>query len=266
MLRIKERTRRKAALSDRKSAVSQARMKTITTLAADDRVPKKRRKANGEDMFGADDADWAVYRKINAAAVSSDEEEDFARLDVVEKKLLTHDPTFSAEHTFSSINSKRSALISAFKQPYAEHDIEGTSRVHFNIERWRACETWFSPGMAGVDAAGLGEIIQNVLARFNEEERGRLVKNVFVTGAPAQLPGLKNRLYNAMRPILSPEMPIEIHLAQRPAIDAWRGMAHFSRTEEFRKVGVSKAEYEEWGGERIRRWWGGNWNSSFIPD
>ncbi len=139
--------------------------------------------------------------------------------------------------------------------------------------------------MAGVDSAGLGEIIQNVLARCNEEERGRLVKvgvlvlhyvvlwlclcspqNVFVTGAPAQLPGLKTRLYNAMRPILSPEMPIEIHLAQRPAIDAWRGMAHFSRTEEFRKVGVSKAEYEEWGGERIRRWWGGNWNSSFIPD
>ena len=81
MNKIKERTRRKAALSDRKSAAAQARMKSIANLAADERVPKKRRKVNGgeiqplsfdaevecvvlEDMFGADDADWAIYRKI----------------------------------------------------------------------------------------------------------------------------------------------------------------------------------------------------------
>ena len=47
MTRIKERSRRKAALNDRKSAASQARMKNIANLAADDRVPKKRRKAGG---------------------------------------------------------------------------------------------------------------------------------------------------------------------------------------------------------------------------
>lgn len=82
MSKIKERERRKAALSDRKSAAAQARMKNIASLAADDRVPKKKRKAGAggshfavglsttadlfcaEDMFGADDEDWAIYRKI----------------------------------------------------------------------------------------------------------------------------------------------------------------------------------------------------------
>lgn len=47
MLRIKERNRRKAALQDRKSAATQARMKSIANLAADDRVSKKRRKGTG---------------------------------------------------------------------------------------------------------------------------------------------------------------------------------------------------------------------------
>ena len=47
MERIKERNRRKAALGDRKSAASQARMKNIASLAADDRVGKKRRKGGG---------------------------------------------------------------------------------------------------------------------------------------------------------------------------------------------------------------------------
>jgi actin-related protein 5 len=47
MDRIKERNRRKAALGDRKSAASQARMKSIASLAADERVGKKRRKGGG---------------------------------------------------------------------------------------------------------------------------------------------------------------------------------------------------------------------------
>lgn len=47
MSRIKDRARRKAALSDRKSAAAQARMKSIANLAADDRISKKKRKGGG---------------------------------------------------------------------------------------------------------------------------------------------------------------------------------------------------------------------------
>ena len=47
MTKIKERGRRRAALSDRKSAAAQARMKSIANLAADERVPKRKRKTGG---------------------------------------------------------------------------------------------------------------------------------------------------------------------------------------------------------------------------
>jgi hypothetical protein len=43
------------------------------------------------------------------------------------------------------------------------------------------CETYFSPGMAGVDSAGLGEVLQGILARFSEAEKARLVKVCFVS-------------------------------------------------------------------------------------
>ena len=59
-------------------------------------------------------------------------------------------------------------------------------------------------------------------------------------------------------------MPLKIVCAADPSLDAWKGMADFAKTEEFKHVSVTKAEYEEWGGERIKRWWGGNWNSSFV--
>ncbi|KAH8981543.1 chromatin remodeling complex subunit [Lactarius akahatsu] len=262
MERIKERNRRKAALGDRKSAAAQARMKNIASLAADERVSKKRRKGGGEDMFGADDEDWAIYRKINTAAVSSDEEDDITQLQVVEHKLLTHDPTFGIDQTHAALSSQRSAFMSAFRPQYVDGDVEGRARIHLSIERWRVCETWFAPSMAGVDSAGLGEVLQTVLASFPLTDRGRLVQNVFLTGSPAQMPGLADRLHATLRPILPPEMPLRIVRAADPSMDAWRGMAAFAQTDELKRVAMSKADYEEWGGERVRRWWGGNWNAS----
>ncbi|GAW08057.1 chromatin remodeling complex subunit [Lentinula edodes] len=299
MTRIKNRAKRRAAMSDRKSAAKQERMKNIANLAAADEkmlggsgTSKKGGKGTGKgvgkgtgkgrkgnaDMFGADDADWAIYRKIVRATcpfippqtvktrqltISSDEEEDLAQLQQIEQKLLTHDPTFTNQHTHASIVSQRSALLNAFRPVYEEGDGAGNTRIHLTTERWRVCEAWFSPSIAGVDSAGLGEVIQNILSRFGEEEKRRLVKNIFLSGSPSQIPDIAPRLYSTLRPLFPVEMPIEIRSANDPALDAWRGMAKFAKTEEFATVGMSKAEYEEMGGERLKRWWGSNWNGGF---
>ncbi|KAL1741955.1 hypothetical protein HDZ31DRAFT_44313 [Schizophyllum fasciatum] len=264
MQRINQREKHKEALADRRSAAAQARMKSIATLAADERVAKRGRKVGGDDTFGANDADWDEYRRIDTNAPTEDQEEDVKRLMAIEEKLLVHDPTFTEEHTHAAIQQQRSPLLCAFKPAYSEWDVGGANRIHLNSERYRACETWFSPFMAGLDSAGLGEIIQNILARFTYEEKGRLVKNICITGTPSQFPGLVERLQTTLRPIMPPEMPIEIMRAADPALGAWKGMAAFARTEEFKTVGVTRQEYEEHGGERIRRWWGGNWNGATL--
>lgn len=78
-------------------------------------------------MFGADDADWNIYLKINTTAPSSDEEDDMTQLQTIEQKLLTFDPTFNAQQTHASIATQRSALMSAFRPTYTDGDIEGYS-------------------------------------------------------------------------------------------------------------------------------------------
>jgi hypothetical protein len=62
MTRIKDRARRKAALSDRKSAAAQARMKSIANLAADDRMPKKKRKGGGGKVISLNTAFFCNMR------------------------------------------------------------------------------------------------------------------------------------------------------------------------------------------------------------
>ncbi|KAF8525246.1 chromatin remodeling complex subunit [Hysterangium stoloniferum] len=262
MEKLRERKRRKAALSDRKSATAQARMKTIASLASDTPTGKKRRKGNGEDNFGANDDDWSVYRKLNTGAASSDEEDDLAQLHTLEAKLLEHDPLFTEADTYSVLSTQRSALVEAYRPRYDEGNVAGQCRVHLSVERWRVCEPWFTPGMAGVDTAGLGEVIANILASFSDQEKVRLVGNVFLTGTPAQVPGLGERLHATLRPIIDPDAQVRITQASDVGLDAWRGMRAFANAdkESLIKFSVSKREYEEWGGERIKRWWGGNWN------
>ena len=63
--RVKQRKDNKALLGDRKSLAAQNRMKTITNMASEAALSKKKRKAGeGEDTFGAQDDDWLVYRAI----------------------------------------------------------------------------------------------------------------------------------------------------------------------------------------------------------
>ena len=117
-----------------------------------------------------------AYTLQDVSAPAEDQEEDLKRLMAIEEKLLFHDPTFTEEHTHAAIQQQRSPLLCAFKPGYSEWDVGGANRIHLNTERYRACETWFSPFMAGLDSAGLGEVIQNILARFTYEEKGRLVR------------------------------------------------------------------------------------------
>ena len=85
-----------------------------------------------------------------------------------------------------------------------------------------------------------------------------------MTGSPSQLPGLTERLHNTMRPILPPEMPLNIVRADNPALDAWRGMAECSLDDRVWKYALTYEDYREMGPDRIRRWWGGNWNNSTV--
>lgn len=205
----------------------------------------------------------------NIAVESSDEEDDIQQLALIESKLLQHDPTFTSAHTYAALKQQKSALLNAFRPSYDHadpdpnpntttrtRDIEGAHRLHLNVERWRVPEVWFQPGIAGIDAAGLGEVIGSLL---HHTRCGK----IFITGGPAQTRGMRERIEACVRPLLDPEMPVSVLAGKHLELDAWRGMDQFARTEEFSKVVVTKAEYEEWGGERIRRWWGGNWNNAF---
>jgi actin-related protein 5 len=178
--KIKTKKRLASELADRRSHASQLRMRSIASLASDTPSSKRRRKGGEEDTFGADDADWMVYREINREEESEDEEEDMASLNHYESLLLQHDPEFLPEHAFEAEQDPTNTLLHLLKHGmypnFDAQDVGQSHQLHVNVERVRVPEVLFQPNIIGLDQAGLAENINDIVRVYDASRRQNIVK------------------------------------------------------------------------------------------
>lgn len=235
------------------------RMKSIANLASDNPTKKRRRGAD-EDTFGADDADWGVYRTIATGEGSDDEEEEDLNttLKTIEAQLLKHDPTFTEDSTRDAQMDWNNSLLHAFSHgPYA-FDPESqreAHQLHLNVERIRVPEVVFQPSIAGLDQAGLVEIAASILTERlgpSHPRQSDVLKDVFLTGGNTCFRGFEERLRGDLRAYLPIEAQLVVRRARDPVLDAWRGAAGWAAGGEVKKAWVTRAEWAEKGGDYIK--------------
>jgi actin-related protein 5 len=91
------------------------------------------------------------------------------------------------------------------------------------------------------------------ISRWEEEETER--QCIFVTGGSSLISNLLPRLKSELTPLLPFRAPMKIVSSVNggdPILEAWRGMAEWSRTAEAEAAAITKAEYEEKGMEWIK--------------
>jgi actin-related protein 5 len=260
--KIKERERLKADLGNRKSQASQMRMKHIANLASDNPLGRKRRRGgNDDDGFGADDADWMIYREIQAGRNDDDEddeEEDLsAQLKSIEAQLLKYDPDFTEQSTQEAQRDWTKSLVHAFLRgpwPFDAESAKESNQFHLNVERIRVPEVVFQPSIAGVDQAGIVEIAEDIVMQrlFGHEARDAILKDVFITGGYALFKGFEERLRDELRTVLPADVQLGLRRAKDPILDAWKGAAKWACTSDSRSAFVSREEWLEKGGDYIR--------------
>ncbi|TKA31961.1 hypothetical protein B0A50_01206 [Salinomyces thailandicus] len=259
--KMRDRDRLKADLGNRKSQASQMRMKTIANLASDNPFNRKRRRgqAADDDGFGADDADWAVYRDIGRGEDDDeDEEEDLdAQLKAVEGQLLQYDPDFTEEKTLEGQQDWTKSLVHSFLRgpyPFDAESARESNQFHLNVERIRVPEVIFQPGIAGVDQAGITEVAEDILNTrlATHAARSDVLKDVFLTGGYCLFQGFEERLRAELRAVLPADVVLGLRKAKDPSLDAWKGAARWAGTPGSRQAFVSKREWEEKGGEYIK--------------
>ena len=73
-----------------------------------------------------------------------------------------------------------------------------------------------------------------------------MVQNVFITGAAARIPGLKERVERDLLRSRPSGSKFNVRLATDPNLDAWKGAAKFANEADDKHY-ISRSEYEEKG-------------------
>lgn len=234
------------------------RMKNIANLASDN--PGKRRRRGGEeDTFGADDADWGIYRTIATGDQSDDDEEEdlHTTLRNVESQLLKYDAGFTEQHTYDAETDWTKSLRHLFLRgpyPWNPESQREAHQVHLNVERIRVPEVVFQPSIAGVDQAGVVEIASDILMQRIADTRQRddMLKDIFLTGGNTLFTGFEDRLRRELRAYLPFDAPMHVRRARDCCLDAWKGAAQWAGQKSSVSSFVSRDEYVEKGSDYIK--------------
>ncbi|KAG8530053.1 uncharacterized protein KY384_005535 [Bacidia gigantensis] len=258
--RIKDRDRLARDQGNRKSLASQMRMKTLASLASDQPGRKRRRGGGDDDDFGANDEDWGVYRTVAMGEPASDEEEEDdldGDMKKLESELLEHDPHFSEAQTMGAQKDWTKSLLHAFlrgPRPFDGESMREKYQLHLNVERIRVPEVVFQPSIAGVDQAGLVDIAAGVVESGIRDvgDRGKVLRDVFLTGGNTLFEGFEERLKRDLRALLPDDAVVGMRRAKDPLLDAWKGAAAWAKEPGFKAASVSRAEYDERGSEYMK--------------
>ena len=245
--RFERRAKRKVMGTERRSAASNERMRAILTTLSGAGDKKKSADGCADDGsdFGEDEDDWNVYRFISKddASDSSDDELE-AKLAEIDSRILDLDPSHVPavlHHPEPEGPSKRGAVMSSYVA--TERDFQ----LNLGTEVVQAPEVVFQPSIVGVDQCGLGELLAHLLRRFTSQQAAAMVQNVLVCGGTASLPGFLRRIESELRPLMTPDLALQVRLASDPINDAWRGAARMAAHASFGNVCVTYADWQEMG-------------------
>lgn len=229
------------------------RMKTLASLASD-QPGRKRRRGGDDDDFGANDDDWGVYRTVAIGEQSDDEEEEdlAAGLKAVEAQLLKHDPGFDESNTLEAQSDWSKSLVHAFlrgPRPFDSQSQQELHQLHLNVERIRVPEVIFQPSIAGLDQAGIVDIVADIFNHGLTKVPNQIdmLRDIFLTGGNTLFRGFEERFRKELRAVLPLEASIEVRRARDPLLDAWKGAAQWSKEPALNQFALTREDYHEKG-------------------
>jgi len=240
--KYQQRQKKKAMVNDRRSEASNERMKAIiSTLAGSEDAKKKNADGCADDGsdFGDDDDDWNVYRQISREAVSdSSEEEVDATLAELDAQILELDPLHIPVSQFHQENEPSTNVYIPTARDF---------QLALSTELIQVPEILFQPSIIGLEHCGMAELINNVLNRYNMDQRMRMAENVYICGGGSLFPGFKERIEYEIRCLLPAGANLNVVVAHDPILETWRGASKFAAHEKFESVCLTKQEWEEKG-------------------
>lgn len=128
------------------------------------------------------------------------------------------------------------------------HSIEiGTS------SRIKAPEILFRPDLIGSESEGIHEVLVNSIAKSDLELRKVFLENIVLSGGSTLFKGFGERLLSEVKKAVPRNSHIKIFSSPKRLYSTWTGGSILANLGSFKRMWVSKREYEEEGHRAIHR-------------
>jgi len=127
------------------------------------------------------------------------------------------------------------------------------STLEIGPARFRAPEVLFRPDLIGEEYEGLHECLVYSIQKSDMDMRKVLFQNIVLSGGSTLFKGFGDRLLSEVKKLAPKDIKIRISAPQERLYSTWMGGSILASLDTFKKMWVSKREYDEDGHRAIHR-------------
>ena len=127
------------------------------------------------------------------------------------------------------------------------------SMLDIGAARFRAPELLFRPDLLGEEFEGLHEVLAFAIQKSDMDLRKTLYQNIVLSGGSTLFRGFGDRLLAEVKKVAPKDIKIRISAPQERLYSTWIGGSILASLDTFKKMWVSKKEYEDEGARSITR-------------
>ena len=189
---------------------------------------------------------------------------DFLFYSLVSSRLLLRKDGahFKTSAEFEVVRTIKERACYLATNPVKEESLD-TERVNYqlpdgkNLEigqsRFRAPEVLFKPELIGEEYEGLHECLVFSIQKSDMDLRKVLFQNIVLSGGSTLFKGFGDRLLAEVKKLAPKDIKIRISAPQERLYSTWIGGSILASLDTFKKMWVSKREYDEEGHRAIHR-------------
>ncbi|KAL1505171.1 hypothetical protein ABEB36_004793 [Hypothenemus hampei] len=169
---------------------------------------------------------------------------------------------FRTTAEFESVKTLKEKVCYLSNNPTKEESVE-TESINYTLPdgsvirvgpaRFRAPEILFKPDLIGEECDGLHEVLLYSIQKSDLDLRKVLFKNIVLSGGSTLYKGFGDRLLSEIKKMAPKETQIKISAPQERLYSTWIGGSILASLDTFKKMWVSKREFDEEGQRAIHR-------------
>jgi len=169
---------------------------------------------------------------------------------------------FKTTSEFEIVRTIKEKVCCLAQNPQKEESLENErglymlpdgSQIEIGKARFRAPEVLFRPDLIGEECEGLHEVLAYAILKSDMDLRKVLFSNVVLSGGSTLFKGFGDRLLAEIKKLAPKEMKIKISAPQERLYSTWIGGSILASLDTFKKMWVSKREYEEEGARAVHK-------------